>query len=97
MDPSNIEESKSATVHGVLVGGVSPIKSSRKNADRKYFEMKLSDGDKTVRVVLFEPKLKKEVDEAYKNRLEVSIANCSIKRGIGDSLEILANSKSQIV
>ena len=50
MDPSNIQESKLATVHGIFVGDVSPIKVSRKCADRKYFEANLSDGNKTLQV-----------------------------------------------
>ena len=57
--------SSSGTVHGV-VGEVSPIKTSRKRNDVKYFEGQFSDGKKTVRLVSFEPKLRGQLDEAQK-------------------------------
>ena len=56
--------SSSGTVHGVLVCEVSPIKTSRKRNDIKYFEGQFSDGKKTVRLVSFEPKLRGQLDEA---------------------------------
>ena len=47
LDISEITEScSSATVHG-MVSDVSPVKSSRKNADIKYFDCRLSDGKKS--------------------------------------------------
>ena len=56
--------SSSGTVHGILVGEVSPIKTSRKRNDIKYFEGQFSDGKKTVCLVSFEPKLRGQMDEA---------------------------------
>ena len=62
MDVSNLVVSigalSSGTVHGVLVGEVSPIKTSRKRNNVKYFEGQCSDRKKTVRLVTFEPKLR---------------------------------------
>ena len=70
MDVSNlvvsIGASSSGTVHGALVGEVSPIKTSRKRNNVKYFEGQCSDGKKTVRLVTFEPKLRDQLDEAQK-------------------------------
>ena len=70
MDVSNlvvsIGASSSGTMHGVLVGEVSPIKTSRKRNNVKYFEGQCSDGKKTVRLVTFEPKLRGQLDEAQK-------------------------------
>ena len=43
----------------------------------------MSDGDKTVRVVSFQPRLRKDVEEAYKTKREVAIKNCSVKRNQG--------------
>ena len=69
MDVSNLVVSigalSSGTVHGVLVGEVSPIKTSRKR-NVKNFEDQCSDGKKTVRLVTFEPKLRGQLDEAQK-------------------------------
>lgn len=92
-----MQESKLATVHGIFVGDVSPIKVSRKCADRKYFEANLSDGNKTVRMVSFEPKLRKAVEDAYKDGREIAVSKCSVKRGLGDAFEILANHKTEIM
>ena len=70
MDVSNlivsIGASSLGTVHGVLVGEVSPIKTSRKRNNVKYFEGQCSDGKKTVRLVTFEPKVRGQLDEAQK-------------------------------
>ena len=97
MDPSNVEEKKQATVHGVFVGDLSPIKVSRKCPDRKYFEANLSDGRKTIRMVSFDPNLRKTVEEAHKEKREVAVTKCSVKRGLGDAFEIIANEKTSIV
>ena len=97
IDVSDIAECNFATVHRVFVGAVSPVKSSRKKSDVKYFEANLSDRDKTVRLVSFEPRLRAEVEEANKTRCQVSVSNCCVKQNRGDALEILANNKSSIV
>ena len=39
---------QSGTVHGVVVGEVSPVKTSSKNRAVKYFDGRFSDGKKTV-------------------------------------------------
>lgn len=97
MDPSNIQESKAAEVHGIFVGEVSPIKVSRKCADRKYFEANLTDGIKTVRMVSFEPNLRKAVEDANKDGREIAVRKCTVKRGLGNDFEILANHKTEIM
>ena len=62
MDVSQlVAPSSSATVHGVFVGAVSPVKTSRKNTSVKYFESQLCDGKKTICVVSFEPKFRNEL------------------------------------
>ena len=57
---SNLVPSSSASVKGVNVGKISPIKTHRNNARVKYFEGKLSDGAKMVKFVSFEPKLRSQ-------------------------------------
>ena len=45
---SNIVSSGAGTVHGVVIGEVSPVKTSLKWNGVKYFEGRISDGVKTV-------------------------------------------------
>jgi len=82
---------------GMFVGNVSPIKVSRKCPDRIYFEANLSDGQKTIRMVSFGPNLRKAVEEAHKEKREVAVTKCCVKRGLGDAFEILANERTSIV
>ncbi len=49
-DVSEIEECQSATVHSVVTQ-LSPVKTSRKNSSVRYFDGRMSDGKKSVRVV----------------------------------------------
>ena len=51
MDVSEVCKAKGATVHGVLVGHWSPVKESHGKPGVKYFEGKLNDGKKTLRIV----------------------------------------------
>ena len=53
-DVSEVEESHCATVHGVVTN-VSPVKASHQNPDVKYFDGRLTDWKKSVRVV-FRPR-----------------------------------------
>ena len=56
MDVSDVAASTSSgtgTVHGVLIGQVAPIKTSRKRTDVKYFEGQLSDGKKNCEIGVF--------------------------------------------
>ena len=78
MDNVNISDlvpSTSTNVEGVLVfvGDLSPIKTSMKNPNVKYFEGQLSDGSKTVRFVSFEPKLHSKINKAREDLRRVSV------------------------
>ena len=57
MNVSQLQECSCGTIHGTFVWDVSPIKTSRKHADVKYFNGWISDGEATARVVSFMPKL----------------------------------------
>ena len=90
----------SATVHGVFIGEVSPVKHSRTKTDVRYFEGKLSDGKKTVRMVSFEPKLRATVEKAWEGGEAVAVTNCSVqesKKGGFDGMEIVASTRTAVV
>ena len=97
MQVSTMEEQSSATVHGVFVGGVSPVKTSR--STKSYFEANLSDGKKSARVVSFEPRLRSEIEEAEKAQRDVAITRCSVKRAKfgNEELKIVSGEKSAII
>jgi len=46
VEVSSLVPATSATVHGVFVGAVSPVKTGRNNPNVKYFQTQLSDGSK---------------------------------------------------
>ena len=69
------------TIHRTFIGDVSPIKTSRKRADVKYFDGWISDGEATVRVISFMPKLREDVERAYNAKEAVAITNCIVYRG----------------
>ena len=61
LDISELFESKGMTVHGIVVGDLSPIKESRNKANVRYFDGQSCDGKKTAWLVSFEPKLREEL------------------------------------
>jgi len=93
---SEITECNSAIVHGIFVGRVSPVKKSQKKTGVEYFETNLNDGKNTVRLVSFNLKMRKEVEDAYKNGREVAVASSCVKRNREDQFEILAHNRSSI-
>ena len=102
MDVSDLVVSTGAsslgTVRGVLVDEVSPIKTSRKRNDVKYFEGQFSDGKKTVCLVSFEPKLRGQLDEAQKAHRSLALQNCIAKRNRdNDNFEIRVNNCTSLV
>ena len=99
MDVSAIEgPSEVATVCGVVTE-LSPVKVSWKNERVKYFVGKVSDGVKTVRIVLFEPCLRSKMEKSRLEGSVVSIVNCQIKQAlqVGSSdYEIVASNRSKV-
>ena len=51
-------------VHGMVVGQVSPVKTSSKRNEVKYFDGQFSDGVNAVRLVSFEPNLCSKIEQA---------------------------------
>ena len=84
------------TVHGVVTE-LSPIKTSTgKNV--KYFTGKLSDGNKTLRMVSFDPKLRPQLLNSYTHKKGVAMAECAIKEASsGGTFEILASQRRSSV
>ena len=76
MDVSEVALSGSGTI---LIGQVSPVKSSKKRPDIKYFEGQISDDVKTMQLVSFEPTLRCKVEEAQKTKRSVALQNCSLR------------------
>ena len=62
MNVSQLQECPCGTIHRTFVGDVSPIKTSWKHADVKYFDGWISNGEATVRVVSFILKLRENVE-----------------------------------
>ena len=81
MEVSDIEpSSSSAVVHSVVVGEVSPIKTSRKNGKTKYFQGKLTNGKKNRQAVSFDPKLHAQFKEVKNLGCSVALQKCYVKR-----------------
>ena len=97
MDVSDVKASTlSGTVHGVVVGELSPVKTSSKNRAVKYFDGRFSDGKKTVRLVSFDPTLRNKFEEIRKSGEGLALQNCFVKRK-ADDFELHVNNKSSII
>ena len=83
-DVSDIEESQEAAVHGVITN-LSPVKVSRRNAKVHYFDGKMSDGRKSVRLVAFDPSLRSAMESSRSKGSSVRLVNCLVKAGGGSS------------
>ena len=97
MDVSEVCEMKGATVHGMPVGELSPVKDSRSKVGVRYFEGQLSDGKKTVRIVSFEPKLRSDLERMKNSSESLALMNCSVQKCKwpgSEDLEIVAGSRS---
>ena len=98
MEIAELVPQSSASVEGVFVGNISPVKTSRSNGRVKYFEGHLSDGTKTVRFVSFEPKLRPQIEEARESLRGVALKNCTVKRSReAGELEVLVSSQTKII
>jgi len=101
MDVSDVklssEGSSSATIHGVVVGEMSPVKTSRKNSSMKYFDERFGDGKTTVRFVSFDPTLRNKLDDLRKSDSGVVLQNCLIKRKAPEDFELQLNNRSTVL
>ena len=98
MDVSQVASSGTGTVHSMVIGEVSPVKSSKKRPEVKYFHGQISDGIKTMRLVSFDPTLRSKLEEVQKDKGSVALQNCFIKRGRdNDDFEVHVNNKTSII
>ena len=98
VDVSNLIPSKAVTVHGLVVGQVSPIKTSEKNNATKYFEGKLTDRKKVVQLISFESKLKTDFEEAQQNQKEIALTSCTAKENnMTKEIELLLGARTQMM
>ena len=61
------------TVHGMVVGQVSPLKTSKSKSGVRYFGGSFTDGKKTFRIISFNPKLREQFEEAQKSQSSVTL------------------------
>ncbi len=96
-DVSEIEECQSATVHSVVTQ-LSPVKTSRKNSSVRYFDGRMSDGKKSVRVVCFDPTKRGALEDVRAKGSAVSVANCNVKGASGskEEMEIVTTNQSRV-
>ena len=76
---SEIDHCCSQAIVRGRITGVSPIKTSRKNAANKYFNATMSDGVKTVKIMVFDPRLHKDLVNAKESNSSIEIANVQVK------------------
>ena len=69
---SEVASSATGTIHGIIIGQVSPVKSIKKQTYVKYFEGQISDGVKTMLLASFEPTLSCKVEETQKAKRDVA-------------------------
>ena len=85
------------TIHSVVTK-LSPVKCSKKNAKIKYFDGKLTDGKKTMRMVSFQPQLRSQLQASLDAATSVALSDCQVKEGgFQEELDIVAASRSKFL
>ncbi len=96
---SELDEPKTnVTVYGVVTQ-LSHVKNSRKNI--KYFNAKLSDGRKTVRMVSFNAGLHSTMEKAKEAKETLMLVNCKVTAASGtssseDAVELVASGYTHV-
>ena len=67
------EGSEGATVHGVVTE-LPPVKVSKKNCRVGYFDRNMSDGEKSICIVSFDPALRASLEQFQMERSGMTIA-----------------------
>jgi hypothetical protein len=81
-----------------VITQLSPVKHSKRNSRVSYFDGKMSDGTKSMRLVCFNSKLHGEIEKAKVNKESVGFTNCEIKRTNrgDDEYEVLMTGSSKM-
>ena len=92
---SEVRLSKKAKVHGVLTS-LSPMITSS-SGKSKYFDGRLTDGSKEVRLVGFDGKVHQKLSEFHKNNEAVAMSNCEVKLNkYSSDLEVVVRNGSEL-
>ena len=92
---SEMQVSKCAKVHG-LVTCLSPMKSNTAGTT-KYFQGQLSDEKRSCRVVGFDTKVHRKLQEFRETKQPVAVDNCEVKEGRGGGgLEVVIRNSSAV-
>ena len=90
---SDAKSSESATVHG-LVASVSPMKPGKR---AKYFDAKLTDGAKHLRIVGFQGEQRVKLADFQEGAKSVALLNCEVKKARqSEELEVILKSASRV-
>ena len=85
------------TIHSVVTK-LSPVKCGKKNAKIKYFDGKLTDGKKTMRMVSFQLQLRSQLQTSLDAATSVALSDCQVKEGgFQEELDIVAASRSKFL
>ena len=92
---SEVRVSKRAKVHGVLTS-LSPMITSS-SGKSKYFDGRLSDGSKEVRLVGFDGMVHQKLSEFHKKNEAVAMSNCEVKLNkYSSDLEVVVRNGSEL-
>lgn len=80
-------------IHG-LVASVSPMKSEKR---ARYFEAKLTDGEKHLKIVGFQGEQHDKLADYQEGVKAVALLNCEVKKGLqSEELEVILKSASRV-
>ena len=94
-DASDVQNSKGATVHGIVTD-LSPVKKSKKNEKIQYFKGELSDDKGCVRIISFEPSMRQPLYESLSKKSPISVVNCEVRDAREGGQEILVSNTCKI-
>jgi len=101
MNVSNVKASavpNLETVHGIVVGKLSPVKTSKKkNSGVQYFDGRYADEKKVVRLVSFDLTVRNKLDNMRESGGGVVLQNCVVKRNNNNNFELHINKKTAVV
>ena len=92
-DVHEIQTDDNATVHGCVVD-LSPVKTSQRRENCRYFSGKLSDGIGHARFISFNPDLRSSFEKFKKDNVPVALTGCIIQPSSYDSSLEIKTSKS---
>ena len=96
-DVSELEwcgEGKGANVCGVMLE-VSLVKKSSRDPRVQYFDGKLTDGKKVVRVVCFDAKKRAAFEESREKQKSIGLRKCQVKEKRGE-FEVIASTNTEV-